>query len=308
MHKKISVGLTVAITAVAVVIAVIVTTAVTMNIYSSLIADLPEREAMYSSLSELDSIVRNEYYGELDSNAVNDAISGGYLSALTVGDNYIMSEDEYSAYKIKQTGAEKSVEYKKYSGVGYIRISDFTDTTPAEFSEAVTSLKNDSVTGIVIDVRNTASINIDSATAVIDKIVPLATQGTQSIATATDKNNTNAVVFSADSENIDMTFSVIVNEKTSGAGELLACDIRDFGKGTVVGKTTAGNGSYQQIFELSDGSALVLTTAKLLPYTSECYDGVGVKPDYEVNAGNSDSLDKDNQFLQAYASVTSLQR
>lgn len=308
MHKKISAGLTVAITVLAIIISVLITTAVTMNIYSSLISDLPEREAMYSSLSELDGIIRNEYYGEIDEAAINNAVSEGYLSALEIGDNYVMTADEYSSYKTKQSGTEKSVTFEKYAGAGYIKITDFTDTTPIEFTEAATSLQNSSVTGIVIDVRNTSSINIESAAAVIDKIVPLATQGTQSIATATDKNNTNTAVFSADSESIDLPFSVIVNEKTSGAGELLACDIRDFGKGTVVGKTTAGNGSYQQIFELTDGRALVLTTAKLLPYTSDCYDGVGVKPDYAVNASNTDSLDNDAQFLQAYASVTSLQR
>lgn len=309
MHKRISVGLTVTISILAIMVTALITTAVTMSIYSTLVADLPEREAMYSSLAEIDNLIRSEYYGVLEEETVSDAITDGYLSSLTVGTNYMMTAEEYNKYKANQNGATASVSFEKYSGVGYIKISDFTNTTPDEFKEAYTSLSNNSVSGLVIDVRNTDSINIKSAALIIDRIVPLATEGTKSIATAVDRNNANTAVFAADTESISVPVSVIVNEKTSGAGELLACDIRDFGKGTVVGKRTAGNGSYQKVFELADGSAIVLTVAKLLPYKSECYDGVGVIPDYETALKNqTDDLNKDTQFLQAFASVTSLKR
>ena len=140
-------------------------------------------------------------------------------------------------------------------------------------------------------------------------LVPVATSGTQAIATAVDKNNTNTVVFAADAESVDIPVAVLVNEKTSGAGELLACDIKDFGIGTVVGKTTAGNGSYQKIFELEDGGALVLTTAKLMPYKSDCYDAVGVSPDYEIEQKEStEDLAKDNQYQHALAWIMTKQK
>lgn len=309
MHKRISVGLTITISIITLMVTALITTAVTMSIYSTLVSDLPEREAMYSSLSEIDSIIRSEYYGVLEEETVNDAITDGYLSALPVGTNYMMTADEYKAYKNAQNGAEASVSSEKYSGVGYIKISDFTDTTADEFKTAVTFLLNDSVSGLVIDVRNTNSINIKSVAMIIDRLVPLATEGTKSIATAVDRNNANTVVFAADTESVSVPVSVIVNEKTSGAGELLACDIRDFGKGTIVGKKTAGNGSYQKVFELSDGSAIVLTVAKLLPYKSDCYDGIGVIPDYEIELRQqTGDLSKDTQFMQAYTSVTALQK
>ena len=309
MHKRISVGLTITISIFAIIVTALITTAVTMSIYSTLVSDLPEREAMYSSLSEIDNLIRNEYYGVVEESTVNDSIITGYIDSLTIGTNYIMTEDEYEQYKEKQSGATASVTSEKYSGIGYIKISDFTDKTANEFRNAYTSLSNNSVSGLVIDVRDTDSINIKAATLIIDQIVPLATEGTKSIATAVDRNNTNTAIFAADSENINLPISVIVNEKTSGAGELLACDIRDFGKGTVVGKKTAGNGSYQKIFELSDGGAIVLTVAKLLPYKSDCYDGTGVIPDYiTALEKQTDKLSEDTQFLQAYASVNSARK
>lgn len=313
MHKKISVGLCLTIAILAIIATAIITTAVTMNIYSSLVSDLPERENMYAGLAEIDSIIRKNYLGTAEEETVNDGISDGYLSALTIGRNYHMTASEYTAYKTLQSGKDAdgndiiTVEFQKFNNAGYIRISDFTDKTDDEFRKAVTSLKNDGVSGLIIDVRNTDSINISAAAKIVDILVPLATEGTQAIASAVDRNNKNIQIFAADSESSDLPVSVIVNEKTAGAGELLACDIRDFGKGTVVGMTTAGNGTYQQIFELSDGSAVVLTVAKLLPYTSDCYEGTGVVPDYEVQGDiNTEDLKKDNQVMRAYASVNAL--
>lgn len=315
MHKKISVGLCITIAVITLILTAMITTAVTMSIYSTLISDLPEREAMYTNLSEIDSLVRTHYLGNSEDETVNDGISEGYLGSLTVGRNFSMTSDEYARFKASQQGTDKqgntvsSVKYEKYSNAGYIKILDFTATTPQEFEKAYASLRSKSIAGLVIDVRDTDSINIESAAKIIDIIVPLATEGTQAIATAVDKNNKNIEVFSADSNSIDIPVSVIINEKTSGAGELLACDIRDFGKGTIVGKTSAGNGTYQQVFELSDGSAVVLTVAKLLPYTSENYDNVGVKPDYEKElTKKTDKLSDDTQFMQAYASVTALKK
>lgn len=315
MHKKISVGLCLTIAVITLIITAIVTTAVTMTIYSTLISDLPEREAMYNNLSEIDGIIRNNYLGSTEDETVNEGISEGYLSSLTIGKNFCMSADEYASFKASQQGTDEkgnpvsSIKYEKYNNTGYIKILDFINTTPAEFEKAYSSLKSNSVTGLIIDVRDTDSINIESAAKIIDFIVPLATEGTQSIATAVDKNNKNIEVFSADSKSIDLPVSVIINENTSGAGELLACDIRDFGKGRIVGKTSAGNGTYQQVFELSDGGAIVLTVAKLLPYTSDNYDNIGVKPDYEKELEKkTDKLAEDTQFMQAYASVTTLKR
>lgn len=314
MHKKISVGLSITIAIVVIMITVITTTAVTMNIYNDIISDIPQRENMYNSLSQLDELVRNNYYGIAEEESVNYAISEGYLSQLN-GVNKLLSKEEYSSYLKRLSGINEdgttveSVSFSTFGTSGYIKISDFTDNTVNEFKKAYESLEANSVSSLIIDVRNTDSINIKVATQIIDIIVPLATEGTQSIATAVDKNDKNIEIFSADSNSINIPISVIVNEKTVGAGELIACDIRDFGKGTVVGKTTKGNGTYQKVFELSDGSAVILTVAKLLPYTSDCYDGIGVIPDYVCElTKKTDKLDDDSQFLQAYASVTALQK
>ena len=143
MHKKISVGLCFTIAILTLILTAIITTAVTMNIYSDLVSDLPERENMYSGLAEIDSIIRKNYFGAAEEETVNDGISDGYLSSLTIGRNYHMTASEYTTYKLLQSGKDAqgnditTVEYKKFNNAGYIRISDFTDKTTDEFSKGL---------------------------------------------------------------------------------------------------------------------------------------------------------------------------
>ena len=79
-----------------------------------------------------------------------------------------------------------------------------------------------------------------------------------------------------------VTMAVLVNGNTSGAAELFACDLRDFGTAQLIGTKTAGNGTMQKVFELSDGSAVALTVAKIIPYKSESFNGTGLEPDHNV--------------------------
>ena len=67
-----------------------------------------------------------------------------------------------------------------------------------------------------------------------------------------------------------------------------------------------GNGTMQKIFELQDGSAISLTVARILPYKSESYNGVGIEPDHKVELTVEQfsrlemlSLDEDPQFKKA---------
>ena len=50
--------------------------------------------------------------------------------------------------------------------------------------------------------------------------------------------------------------AVLVDEKTSGEAELFAVAIRDYNKGQIIGVKTAGKGTMQEIFPLTDGSAI----------------------------------------------------
>ena len=87
---------------------------------------------------------------------------------------------------------------------------------------------------------------------------------------------------SVSSESISIPILVLINGGTKGPAELFACDLRDFGKAQLIGTKTKGVCTMQQLFRLSNGGAVVLTVANVLPYTSESINGTGVNPDYII--------------------------
>ena len=62
---------------------------------------------------------------------------------------------------------------------------------------------------------------------------------------------------------IDIPLAVLVNENSASASEIFAGAVKDYEIGTIVGTTTYGKGIVQSIRQLSDGSAVKLTTAKI---------------------------------------------
>ncbi len=176
----------------------------------------------------------------------------------------------------------QTVYYSINNNVGYIKITAFYSTTVDQLKEALEYMTEKGVASVIFDVRNNSVGLVSNVVKCIDLLVPVATEGTNAIATAVDKEDKVIETFTSDSDSCGFAMVVLVNGNTSGAAELFACDLRDFGMAQLVGDKTAGNGTMQRIYELSDGSAISLTVARILPYKSESYNGVGIDPDYAV--------------------------
>lgn len=175
-----------------------------------------------------------------------------------------------------------SCTYEKRGTLGYIRILRFSEDTLSRFQAAVKEFQKQDVGGLVIDVRNNDGNDIAMAVKVIDQIVPLATEGTGAIATEKNAAGETVEIYAADAETLRMPIAVLINSRTGGAAELLASDLRDFGMATLVGEPTMGHGTVQRVFELRDGSALVLTVAEVVPYLGVSFNGSGVLPEVVV--------------------------
>ncbi|MEG2144334.1 MAG: S41 family peptidase, partial [Oscillospiraceae bacterium] len=119
--------------------------------------------------------------------------------------------------------------------------------------------------------------SMDSVAAILDMLLP-----TGPIVSATDKTGKTEILHNSDSSEIIFPMTVLINGKSASSAELFAQALRDYGKAKLIGTTTLGKGSMQKIFPLNDGSALDITVGLYNPPVSPNFDGVGVKPDYEV--------------------------
>lgn len=199
-----------------------------------------------------------------------------------------------------------SVKSNLYGNVGYIKISGFYKNTASEFKAAAEKLIENGAESFVFDVRNVSSGTIDYAAQVIDVIVPAISKN---IAVAKDKNGEvyKNKIYTAENSNITLPFAVLINNGTSGPAELFACDMRDISQAQLIGTKTAGVGTMQELFTLSDGGAVLLTVALVEPNGGEAavYNGVGIEPTVEVTLNSSSynlellTTEQDNQLSTA---------
>ena len=169
--------------------------------------------------------------------------------------------------------------------VGYIKISNFESGAAENAIAAIEKLLQGGAQYFVFDVRTNPGGLLDELTELLDYLLP----GVD-IFVSVDKSGEETVVTS-NNVCLDMDMCVLVNADSYSAAEFFAAALQEYGWATIVGEHTTGKGRSQQTFELSDGSALHLSTAKYLtPKRVDLSEQGGVAPDIEVAlSGNTDS-------------------
>ncbi len=183
--------------------------------------------------------------------------------------------------------------------IGYISISAFRENTPAQFQTALEALLANGVKSVIFDVRNNGGGLLDSLEQMLDPMLP---EGV--IATATYQDGTTETALYSDAASMDIPIVVLINGNSASAAELFAASLRDFNDAKLVGTTSFGKGIMQVTTPLEDGGGLTLTVATYQTTRSECYHGVGLVPDAEVEAAPDTDIsaidpDTDPQLAKA---------
>lgn len=168
---------------------------------------------------------------------------------------------------------------KLENNIGYLQITSFDEGTAEDFENKFNSLKDQGITSLIIDLRNNGGGIVEEALQIIDYIVPKG----QEILITVDKDQKEEIEKSKDDVLIDMPVVVLVNEYSASASEIVAGALKDLNEATLVGKTTYGKGVIQQLLSLSNGAGLKVTVEEYYTPNRTKIDGVGIKPNEEVN-------------------------
>ena len=198
----------------------------------------------------------------------------------TVNVTWLDSEaGEHNADLTHSGYSSTTVDYQLLQGsVGYIKIRQFDSTTPSELDYAIRNLYANGAGSLVFDLRDNGGGLLDDAIQCIDLVAP---EGT--LAYAEDKNGNRTLLGSSTSDSqLDLPVVCLVNGNTASAAELFASSLRTLNGAKLVGTTTMGKGTIQSSPQrLSDGSAVVVTVAKLVCGDGSCFDGTGLTVDVE---------------------------
>ena len=161
---------------------------------------------------------------------------------------------------------------------GYVKITEFLQNTDKQFSDAIEDLKSKGVTSVVFDVRNNLGGSVDAVCSVLDGLIPAG-----KIMSTTDKNGKTEVYRNSDSKQLDMSMTVLVNDRSASAAEIFACVLRDYKKAKLVGEKTYGKCTMQTSYTLPDRSEISVSTHTIIPPVTENYEGKGLIPDFPVS-------------------------
>jgi carboxyl-terminal processing protease len=96
------------------------------------------------------------------------------------------------------------------------------------------------------------------------------------------KYNGKETVYTSDEDCVDLPMAVLVNEHSYSAAEFLAAQLWEAADALVVGTRTCGKGYSQMLYELADGSAINLSTARYFTGSGVSLIGTGVEPEPSV--------------------------
>ena len=135
MSKKLSWGAAVALVAISASITVSLTYVYAMKSFNLKVADVNERQAMYTKLSEMDQKARQDYIGTIDETNLKDGICAGYLAGLGDSHAKYMSAEKYKAYLSGNTAKSIGVGIKTVKDDdGNMNVIEVMPNSPAEKS------------------------------------------------------------------------------------------------------------------------------------------------------------------------------
>ncbi len=181
--------------------------------------------------------------------------------------------------------------------IGYIALSQFHSESGREVEKALGELNGQGVKALVLDLRDDTGGDFDAALEIADLF--LGQKDIVSEVTSQGKQ----LVHTGQSQSNDCTLPMVVltNGFSASASEILAAALQDNDRAVLVGEKTFGKGVIQNIFQLSNGGALKITTEKYLTPGGRDIDRKGIDPDYEVAANiateNDEQLDKAVELL-----------
>ncbi|MFC2079102.1 S41 family peptidase [Candidatus Bipolaricaulota bacterium] len=200
---------------------------------------------------------------------------------------------------VRDTIIVEAVKYepKEDGTIAYVRLLRFEPDTTVEFDRALGTFDLDTITGLILDLRNNAgglmSEAISIANRLVDSGVVLITE---------DRLSGQKKYYARGNQIRNFPVAVLINRGTASASEIAAGAIRDNGMGILIGTQSFGKGVFQQLIDFPDGSALKITAGEYFTPNGTVVNGVGLPPDILVEE-DQDPIDIAIQWINDHAGI-----
>ena len=181
------------------------------------------------------------------------------------------------------------VSYKVKDNIGYINITKFARSTYSEFLNAIAKLKQEGVTGYIIDLRGNPGGYMDAAVYIMNEFLQRGSLIVFSQGQFSPRQNYHANGKGACQ---DAPVVVLIDERSGSASEIFSGAVQDNDRGLLIGRRSFGKGLVQSKFDLSDQSELLLTIARYYTPSGRC-----IQKEYELGKSDEYNMDYYNRWM-----------
>ena len=260
------------------------------------IAGSPAEEMDLRSGDIIYEINGESTYG-MDLDSVVAKIKGeeGTTVNLTI---YRSTETDYLYIDIERRRVESpTVNYEMLDdGMAYIQITEFSSITVEQFADALATVKESGMKGLILDLRANPGGSLSAVVNIARMLLP------EGLIVYTEDKYGQREEYSCDGKNeFQLPMVVLVDGNSASASEVLAGAIKDYEKATLVGTKTYGKGIVQQVIDIGDGSAVKITISSYYSPKGINIHGTGIEPDVvcEFDSEAYYNEDYDNQLERA---------
>lgn len=249
--------------------------------YVKVIAPIEGTPAYRAGISAGDLIVKvdGESTDGLNMEQVVERIKGdpGTLVVLTI------QRGKTLEFEVEITRSNIEVPYVKYDmiheDIGYLKIIRFSARTERQVEEAILSFDENSYRGLIIDLRNNPGGLLSSVVDVSDLF--LSNETIVSTRGRLPSENETYIARRGRSVDFDIPIVVILNKGSASASEILAGALRDNYRAVLIGETSFGKGSVQEVRSFGSGG-FKITMSKYYTPSGLNIDKVGIEPDLQI--------------------------
>lgn len=255
--------------------------------YAAVVSVLPEGPAAKAGVESGDILeaIGDKSTREMSLPEIESALYGEPGSQVTV---LVVRIGKPDPLKLTITRAIESIPAASNKimedGIGYIHPEALTKGKAQEIASEVKSLEKQGAKKILLDLRDVAlgdeQEGVETANLFLNHGIITYLEG-QKFAKQT---------FAADPAKAitNLPLAVLVNHGTAGAAEVVAAAVMENARGDVLGEKTFGEGAVQKVFEIQDGSALILSVAKYYTPGGKAIQDDAVTPNIVVASVNND--------------------
>ena len=189
-----------------------------------------------------------------------------------------------------------TVKYGMVDGtkIGYVRLIQFTPDTAPRLQDALDSFEKEGYESLIIDLRDNPGGLLEAAVAVADKFIdegPIVSTKSR----LTFENQTFSATKEGTKVREDLPIVVLINGGSASASEIVSGALKDYHRAYLVGETTYGKGSVQQVVPLTDTEGIKLTIARYYTPSDSNIDKSGIPADNEIT--NLEKFNKDEEKI-----------